>query len=80
LEKLLPASTCNPLLYKINIEGNLSVEPISGKDKEIDKNHTKVETEVAKLNQSGLKMISNFNKMGINKIKIWLFQKSNSQF
>lgn len=56
----------NPLLYKINIEGNLSVETISGKDKEIDKNHTKVETEVAKLNQSGLKMISNFNRIGIN--------------
>lgn len=57
----------NPLLYKINIEGNLSVETISGKDKEIDKNNTKAQAEVAKLNKSGLKIISNFTKIGINK-------------
>ncbi|WP_312301964.1 hypothetical protein [Chryseobacterium sp.] len=56
----------NPLLYKINIEGNLSVETISGKDKEIDKNNTKAEAEVEKLNRSGLKIINNFNKVGIN--------------
>ncbi|MGL6126695.1 hypothetical protein, partial [Chryseobacterium artocarpi] len=56
----------NPLLYKINIEGNISLETISGKDKEIDKNTIKAGTEVAKLKQSGLKIINNFNRVGIN--------------
>lgn len=56
----------NPLLYKINIEGNISLETISGKDKEIDKNTTKAEAEAAKLKQSGLKIINNFNRIGIN--------------
>lgn len=56
----------NPLLYKINIEGNISLETISGKDKEIDKNTIKAGTEAAKLKQSGLKIINNFNKVGIN--------------
>ncbi|AZA92398.1 Uncharacterised protein [Chryseobacterium nakagawai] len=56
----------NPLLYKINIEGNTSVEPLDNKYDDIDKNTTKVNTEVAKLNRSGLKIIGNFNKIGIN--------------
>ncbi|RXM50026.1 MULTISPECIES: hypothetical protein [unclassified Chryseobacterium] len=56
----------NPLLYKINIEGNTSVEPIDNKYDDIDKNTTKVNAEVAKLNRSGLKIIGNFNKIGIN--------------
>ncbi|WP_276877508.1 hypothetical protein [Chryseobacterium joostei] len=56
----------NPLLYKINIEGNISVETISGKDKEIEKNNAKAEAEVAKLSQTGLKIINSFNKIGIN--------------
>ncbi|SIT13086.1 hypothetical protein SAMN05421786_106111 [Chryseobacterium ureilyticum] len=56
----------NPLLYKINIEGNISLETISGKDKEIDKNTIKAGTEAAKLKQSGLKIINNFNRVGIN--------------
>ncbi|PKF73606.1 hypothetical protein [Chryseobacterium sp. PMSZPI] len=58
--------SANPLLYKINIEGNISVEPISTKDRELDRNNTKAEAEVAKLNRSGLKIINNFNKIGIN--------------
>ncbi|SHM00035.1 hypothetical protein SAMN05444407_108115 [Chryseobacterium contaminans] len=56
----------NPLLYKINIEGNTSVEALDNKYDDIDKNTTKVNTEVAKLNRSGLKIVGNFNKIGIN--------------
>ncbi|MCT2407141.1 hypothetical protein NZD88_06250 [Chryseobacterium antibioticum] len=56
----------NSSLYKINLEGNISVESIFNEDREIDKNIAKAETEVAKLNRSGMKIISNFNRMGIN--------------
>ncbi|WP_294326723.1 hypothetical protein [uncultured Chryseobacterium sp.] len=56
----------NPLLYKINIEGSTSVEPFDNQYNDIDKNTAKVEAEVAKLNRSGLKIIGNFNKIGIN--------------
>lgn len=56
----------NSVHYRINIEGNISLEPVSGKDKEIEKHNTKVEAEVGKLNKSGLKIINNFNKIGIN--------------
>jgi hypothetical protein len=56
----------NSQLYKINIEGNTSVEPFDNKYRDIDKNIAKVEAEVAKLNRSGLKIIGNFNKIGIN--------------
>ncbi|MCJ7934804.1 MAG: hypothetical protein MUW56_14535 [Chryseobacterium sp.] len=56
----------NPSLYKINIDGNISVESIFNEDKEIEKNNTKAEAEVAKLNRSGLKIISNFHTIGIN--------------
>ncbi|MFC3759085.1 hypothetical protein ACFONJ_24295 [Chryseobacterium tructae] len=56
----------NSLLYKINIEGNISVEPVDNKYYDLDKNIAKVNTEVSKLNRSGLKIIGNFNKIGIN--------------
>ncbi|PIF44361.1 hypothetical protein CLU96_1309 [Chryseobacterium sp. 52] len=56
----------NSTLYKINLEGNISIEPIVNEDREIDKNVTKAEAEVVKLNRSGMKIISNFNRMGIN--------------
>ncbi|MBB6372306.1 hypothetical protein [Chryseobacterium shigense] len=56
----------NSSLYKINLEGNISVESIFNDDGEIDKNIAKAETEVTKLNRSGMKIISNFNRMGIN--------------
>lgn len=56
----------NAQLYKINIEGNTSVEPFDNKYRDIDKNIEKVNAEVAKLNRSGLKIIGNFNKMGVN--------------
>jgi hypothetical protein len=56
----------NSSCYKIGLEGNISVESIFNDDSEIDKNIAKAETEVAKLNRSGMKIISNFNKIGIN--------------
>ncbi|QIY91016.1 hypothetical protein [Chryseobacterium gallinarum] len=56
----------NPILYKINIEGNIAVETIADKDPEIEKNNAKAAAEVAKLHKSGLKIINNFNKIGIN--------------
>lgn len=56
----------NTLLYKINIEGNTSVEPFHSKYRDLDKNIAKVNAEVSKLNRSGLKIIGNFNKIGIN--------------
>ncbi|MDN5395134.1 MAG: hypothetical protein L0G39_03140 [Chryseobacterium sp.] len=56
----------NSSLYKINLEGNISVESVFNDDREIDKNIAKAETEVAKLDCSGMKIISNFNRLGIN--------------
>ncbi|CAM2940910.1 hypothetical protein DRF59_09030 [Chryseobacterium flavum] len=56
-----------PTHYKINVDGNISLEVVSDKDQEIEKNNVKVVAEVNKLNRSGLKIISNFNKIGINK-------------
>ncbi|PWN60411.1 hypothetical protein [Chryseobacterium viscerum] len=56
----------NPAHYKINIDGSISIEPITEKDKEFEKNNIKAEAEVAKLNGSGLRIINNFNKIGIN--------------
>ena len=56
----------NPVHYKINIDGSISMETVSGKEKEIERNKTKVEAEVAKLDRSGLKIINSFNKIGIN--------------
>ncbi|ROI04372.1 MULTISPECIES: hypothetical protein [unclassified Chryseobacterium] len=57
----------NPLLYRITIEGNIAVEAVADKDLEIEKNNAKAQAEVAKLNKSGLRIINNFNKIGINK-------------
>nr|WP_315032979.1 hypothetical protein [uncultured Chryseobacterium sp.] len=54
-------------LYKINRDGNISVEVVSNKDRDIEKNNAKAQAEVAKLNRSGLKIINNFNGIGINK-------------
>jgi hypothetical protein len=57
----------NPTRYKINIDGNIFLEPITGNDKEIERNNAKVAAEVAKLNGNGLRIINNFNRVGINK-------------
>ncbi|WP_374463403.1 hypothetical protein [Chryseobacterium sp.] len=56
----------NSTHYKINIDGNISVETITSKEKELEKNTVKAEAEVAKLKGSGLRIINNFNKIGIN--------------
>ncbi|AZB19761.1 hypothetical protein EG352_19265 [Chryseobacterium indologenes] len=55
----------NDTVYRINIDGKISVEVISTKDREIEKNNIKAQAEVAKLNRSGLKIINNFNGIGI---------------
>ncbi|WP_027373558.1 hypothetical protein [Chryseobacterium sp. UNC8MFCol] len=55
----------NDTVYRINRDGKISVEVISTKDREIEKNNIKAQAEVAKLNRSGLKIISNFNGIGI---------------
>lgn len=57
----------NSTRYKINIDGNIFLEPITGNDKEIERNNAKVAAEVAKLNGNGLRIINNFNRVGINK-------------
>lgn len=54
-----------PDVFKINIEGNISVESVKN-ETEIEKSYQKVSTEIAKLNQSGIKVLSNFNKIGVN--------------
>lgn len=56
----------NSSIFKINIDGNISVESKFIDHQEIDKNQVKVETEIAKLNRSGIKILNNFNKIGIN--------------
>lgn len=55
-----------PDVFKINIEGNISIEPKYSNDYEIEKNCSKVESEVSRLNQSGIKILNNFGKIGIN--------------
>ncbi len=57
----------NPTRYKINIDGNIFLEPIISNDREIERNNVKVAAEVAKLNGNGLRIINNFNRVGINK-------------
>lgn len=52
-------------IYHINIDGNISFESVKN-DKEIARNHSKVETEMKKLANSGIKILNNFNNIGIN--------------
>ncbi|WP_066440484.1 hypothetical protein [Chryseobacterium sp. CCH4-E10] len=49
----------------ITIEGNISLEYVLN-DKLIYKSHGKVESEVKKLYNSGIKILNNFSKIGIN--------------
>lgn len=55
----------SPWIYHINIDGNISFESVKN-DKEIAKNHSKVEIEMKKLAHSGIKILNNFNNIGIN--------------
>ncbi|WP_419868666.1 hypothetical protein [Chryseobacterium sp. CT-SW4] len=54
-----------PSIFKINIEGIVSIESV-GHDEEIDKNVVKVETEIGRLANSGIKILSNISRIGIN--------------
>ncbi|MGE6397546.1 hypothetical protein [Chryseobacterium scophthalmum] len=54
-----------PEVYKINLEGNISIEVISD-IYAVEKNNSKVETELNKLNNIGVKILNNFNNVGIN--------------
>lgn len=52
-------------VYKINLEGSISIEVIND-IYAVEKNNSKVETELNKLNNSGVKILNNFNNVGIN--------------
>ncbi len=55
-------------IYEISLEGNISIGQIPN-NPEIAKNYAKVETEVNKLNNSGIKILNNFSNIGINSEK-----------
>lgn len=55
-----------PYNYRINIDGDISLEETFDKVNEMDKNNSKVETELNKLNNIGVKILNNFNNVGIN--------------
>lgn len=52
-------------IFKINIDGNISIESVKN-DAEIQKNDAKALAEISRLNYSGIKILSNFSKIGIN--------------
>ncbi|CAD7801247.1 hypothetical protein CHRY9390_00749 [Chryseobacterium aquaeductus] len=52
-------------IEEINIEGNISLENVKN-DKEIQKNISKVTTEIERLSNGGNKILSNINFVGIN--------------
>ncbi|KQT25791.1 hypothetical protein ASG22_03535 [Chryseobacterium sp. Leaf405] len=52
-------------IYSFNIEGNISSEYVINENI-ISKHHSKVKIELDKLNKSGITILSNFNKIGIN--------------
>jgi hypothetical protein len=54
-----------PSVFKMNLEGTLSIETVKN-EPEIGKNHIKAETETEKLTHSGIKILNNFNTVGIN--------------
>lgn len=57
----------SPIIFKINIEGNLSIEQVKNED-EIHKNNIKSETEIDRLRNKGSKILNNFMRMGINDV------------
>lgn len=58
-----------PYSIKINVDGNIYLEEVFEKEKEMDKNTLKVETEIDKLKTSGIKILNNFSNIGINSEK-----------
>jgi hypothetical protein len=55
--------------YRINIDGNISLEKAFDGDGNIDKNTPKVEAELHKLENNGIKILNNFSNIGINSEK-----------
>ncbi|MGO4708946.1 hypothetical protein AB4Y90_07440 [Chryseobacterium sp. 2TAF14] len=55
-----------PYNYRINIDGDIFLEETFDKINEMDKNSSKVETELNKLNNIGVEILNNFNNVGIN--------------
>lgn len=55
----------SPWIFEINIDGNINFESVKN-DFEIDKNISKVDTELNKLSNSGIKILNNFSNIGIN--------------
>ncbi|WP_374461017.1 hypothetical protein [Chryseobacterium taeanense] len=53
------------IIFNINIEGNLSLEPVKNEDI-IYKNEIKAETEIDRLRDQGTKILNNFTRIGIN--------------
>ncbi|UMQ41215.1 hypothetical protein MKS83_17650 [Chryseobacterium sp. Y16C] len=58
-----------PYSIKINVDGNIYLEEVFEKEKEMDKNTLKVKTEIGKLKTSGIKILNNFSNIGINSEK-----------
>ncbi|WP_292011224.1 hypothetical protein [Chryseobacterium sp.] len=54
-----------PSIFKISIEGIVSIESVK-RDDEIDKHCIKVGAEIGRLVHSGIKILSNINRIGIN--------------
>ncbi|KAA0126186.1 hypothetical protein FY557_18615 [Chryseobacterium sp. SN22] len=55
----------SPWIFEINIDGTISFESVKN-DFDIDKNISKVNTEIKKLINSGIKILNNFHNIGIN--------------
>lgn len=53
-------------VYRINLDGNISVESVEKDLYETEKNDRKVKAELDKLKKSGINILSNFNNIGIN--------------
>lgn len=54
-----------PTLFKINIEGNLTIETVKHSD-ELDRNHDRIILEKEKLSGNDSPILSNINSIGIN--------------
>ncbi|MCW3160005.1 hypothetical protein [Chryseobacterium oryctis] len=57
-----------PTIFKINIEGNISIEQIKNDDK-IAKSYIRNQVEIGRLENGGVNILSNFGKIGINEFE-----------
>jgi hypothetical protein len=69
----------SPIIFKINIEGNLSIEQVKNED-EIYRNDIKTETEIDRLRNSGTKILNNFTKIGINNVNEFIISNLALEF